>query len=63
MGLQPKTVTRISNNTEQIIPIEEVHVNDVLLVKPGEKIPLDGKVLSGSSYVDESRLQENPSLC
>lgn len=60
MGLQPKTVIRISNNTEQIIPIEEVHVNDVLLVKPGEKIPLDGKVLSGSSYVDESMITGEP---
>lgn len=60
MGLQPKTVIRISNNTEEIIPIEEVHVNDVLLVKPGEKIPLDGKVLSGSSYVDESMITGEP---
>jgi len=60
MGLQPKTVIRISNNTEQIIPIEEVHVNDILLVKPGEKIPLDGKVLSGSSYVDESMITGEP---
>ncbi len=60
MGLQPKTVIRISNSVEQIVPIEEVHVNDILLVKPGEKIPLDGKVLSGSSYVDESMISGEP---
>lgn len=60
MGLQPNTVTRIRNSVEEIIPTEEVQINDILLVKPGEKIPLDGKVLSGSSYVDESMISGEP---
>ncbi|MGV3508277.1 MAG: heavy metal translocating P-type ATPase [Sphingobacteriaceae bacterium] len=60
MGLQPNTVTRIRNGVEEIIPTEEVQINDILLVKPGEKIPLDGKVLSGSSYVDESMISGEP---
>ncbi|MGV3508122.1 MAG: copper-translocating P-type ATPase, partial [Sphingobacteriaceae bacterium] len=60
MGLQPNTVTRIRNGVEEIVPTEEVQINDILLVKPGEKIPLDGKVLSGSSYVDESMISGEP---
>lgn len=60
MSLQPKSVIRIKDNTEEIIPIEEVIVNDILLVKPGEKIPLDGKVISGKSYVDESMITGEP---
>ncbi|MEJ6981788.1 heavy metal translocating P-type ATPase [Pedobacter sp. P351] len=60
MGLQPKTVIRITNGTEEIIPVEQVKVNDTLLVKPGEKIPLDGKIVSGKSYVDESMITGEP---
>mgnify|MGYP002621344876 CR=1 FL=1 len=61
MGLQPKYVLRVDNhgNTFQI-PIHEVQKDDVLLVKPGEKIPVDGRVKSGSSYVDESMLSGEP---
>lgn len=61
MGLQPKTVTLIqSDGTEKPTPIEEVQVDDVILVKPGEKIAVDGKVIAGSSYVDESMLSGEP---
>lgn len=60
IGLQPNTVTRIKGKTEEVVATEEVRINDVLLVKPGEKIPLDGKVLSGSSYVDESMISGEP---
>ncbi|HEY0054038.1 MAG TPA: heavy metal translocating P-type ATPase [Pedobacter sp.] len=60
MGLQPKTVTQILNGIERVVPLEEVEVNAVLLVKPGEKVPLDGKVISGSSYVDESMISGEP---
>ncbi|MCO6496894.1 MAG: copper-translocating P-type ATPase [Chitinophagaceae bacterium] len=61
IGLQPDTVTRISENGEQeIVAIHEVFPGDVLLVKPGERIPVDGKVISGSSYVDESMISGEP---
>ena len=61
MGLQPKTVTVIlADGIEMQIPIEEVSAGDVILVKPGEKIAVDGMVTSGSSYVDESMLSGEP---
>ncbi|MEK6835687.1 MAG: copper-translocating P-type ATPase, partial [Nanoarchaeota archaeon] len=56
IGLQAKTATIIRNNKEIKIPIEEVKVNDILLVKPGEKIPTDGIVTWGYSSVDESMI-------
>lgn len=61
MGLQPKTVMLIQpDGTETQTAIEEVNVGDVILVKPGEKIAVDGMVISGSSYVDESMLSGEP---
>lgn len=61
MGLQPKTVTIVHHGGHMMeIPIEQVKVNDTLLVKPGEKIPVDGQVLSGESYVDESMISGEP---
>jgi Cu2+-exporting ATPase len=61
MGLQPKTVIVIqANGTEKQTAIEEVNAGDVILVKPGEKIAVDGMVTSGSSYVDESMLSGEP---
>jgi len=56
MGLQPKTAIVIRGNREIKIPIEEVVVNDILLIKPGERIPVDGVVLEGYSSVDESMI-------
>ena len=52
--LFPKTACRLTNGEEQHIPIEQVGVGDVLLVRPGESIPVDGVVRSGTSAVDES---------
>jgi Cu2+-exporting ATPase len=61
IGLQPKTVTKINpDGLEIIIPISKVLINDILLVRPGEKIPVDGKVLEGSSFVDESMISGEP---
>lgn len=61
MGLQPKTVSVIGEDgSEKQLAIEEVHVGDVIQVKPGEKIAVDGMVISGSSYVDESMLSGEP---
>lgn len=60
MGLQPKTVRAIVDGTEQEIPIASVKVGHTLIVRPGEKIPVDGVVLSGSSFVDESMISGEP---
>lgn len=61
MGLQPKTVMVIqSDGTEKQTAIEDVNAGDVILVKPGEKIAVDGIVKSGNSYVDESMLSGEP---
>lgn len=56
MGLAPKTAVVIQGDNEVVIPIEEVEVGDILLVKPGENIPVDGEVIEGRSFVDESML-------
>lgn len=56
MGLQPKTAILIINGTEVETPIDEVMVGDIILVKPGEKIPVDGTVIYGNTSVDESML-------
>ncbi len=61
MGLQPETVLVIQpDGTEKLSPIEDVMTGDVLLVKPGEKIAVDGMVTTGHSYVDESMLSGEP---
>ncbi|WP_311282308.1 heavy metal translocating P-type ATPase [Peribacillus simplex] len=56
MGLQAKTALVLRNGEEREIPLEEVIVGDTILVKPGEKIPVDGEVVEGNSAVDESML-------
>jgi Cu+-exporting ATPase len=60
MGLQPKTAIVIRNGVEAEISIEDVEVNDIILLKPGSKIPVDGRVVSGESYVDESMITGEP---
>ncbi len=61
MGLQPKTVMVIQpDGTEKQVFIEDVIAGDMILVKPGEKIAVDGMVTSGTSYVDESMLSGEP---
>jgi Cu+-exporting ATPase len=56
MGLQPNTATVIQNGAEMEMPIEDVEEEDIVMVRPGEKIPVDGEVISGRSAVDESML-------
>lgn len=61
IGLQPKTVFIITDDEKELeIPIENVQINNVILVKPGEKIAVDGIVIKGSSYVQESMLNGEP---
>ena len=61
MGLQPKTVTRLSpSSKEEEVRIEQILPGDIILVKPGERIAVDGTVTDGSSYVDESMLSGEP---
>lgn len=60
MGLQPKTVRLVDGDTEIEIPIASVRVDNLLVVRPGEKIPVDGRVESGQSYVDESMISGEP---
>ncbi|MEL5897667.1 heavy metal translocating P-type ATPase [Clostridium sporogenes] len=56
MGLAPKTAIIIRNGKEVETPIEEVEVGDIIIVKPGEKMPVDGEVVEGMTSVDESML-------
>jgi len=60
IGLQPKTATIIFNNEEKEVAIEDVQINDIVISKPGEKIAVDGEVIEGSSYVDESMISGEP---
>lgn len=56
MGLQAKTARVIREDVEMDIPIEEVQLNDIIFVRAGEKIPVDGEIIEGSTSVDESML-------
>jgi Cu+-exporting ATPase len=60
VGMQPKTAAIVRDGVEVKIPIEDVEINDIVIVKPGEKIPADGEVVSGESYVDESAITGEP---
>ena len=60
IGLQPQNAIVIQDGEEREVPIQDVTVGNLLLVKPGEKIPADGKVFDGESYVDESMITGEP---
>lgn len=60
LGLKARTARVLRENTEQEVPIEAVEPGDIVLVRPGEKIPVDGLVTGGSSYVDESMITGEP---
>src|SRR3546814_20642817 len=62
MGLQPKTARVVRDGETVEVPLDQVTVGDVLLVRPGEKIAVDGEVVDGSSYVDESMITGEPVL-
>jgi len=56
MGLAPKTALVIQNGEEKEIPIDEVEIGDIIVVKPGAKIPVDGAVIEGHTSIDETML-------
>ena len=61
LGLAPKTARRIApDSTEEDVPLNQVHVGDLLRVRPGEKVPVDGVVVEGVSSIDESMLTGEP---
>ena len=60
LGLAPKTARRIRDGIEEDIPLEHVKIGDLLRVRPGEKIPVDGIVIEGTSSVDESMVTGEP---
>lgn len=60
MGLRPKTVRILRNGEELEMPIEDVRVSDDVIIKPGDKIPVDGRIVFGFSFVDESMISGEP---
>jgi Cu+-exporting ATPase len=60
MGLRPKTARVVRDGTEVDVPVEEVRVGDLVLVRPGERVPVDGVIVEGHSAVDESMLTGEP---
>ena len=60
MNLSPKEAHLIQNNVEKNIPISEVKIGDILKVKPGEKIPVDGEIIEGNTTIDESMISGEP---
>jgi Cu+-exporting ATPase len=60
LGLAPKTARRLRDDVEEDIPLEQVHVGDLLRIRPGEKVPVDGVVVEGRSAVDESMISGEP---
>ncbi len=60
MGLQPKQVIALRNGEEQLISSNDILKGELIIIKPGDKIPVDGKVKKGSSFIDESMISGEP---
>ncbi len=60
LGLAPATARRISNGQEQDVPLDQVRVGDLLRVRPGEKVPVDGVIVEGASAIDEAMVTGEP---
>ena len=60
LGLAPKTARRVRDGIEEDVPLSDVHVGDLLRIRPGEKVPVDGVVVEGRSPVDESMITGEP---
>ena len=59
-GLRAKSATLIRDGKEEEIPVDDVIVGDIIVIKPGSKVPVDGEVVAGESYVDESMITGEP---
>lgn len=60
LGLQAKTARVVRDDVAQDIPLEDVRAGDLVLVRPGEKVPVDGEITEGTSYIDESMITGEP---
>ena len=60
VGISPQTATVLSGEVEKVVPVEQVSVGDQILIKPGERIPVDARIISGVSAVDESAMTGEP---
>jgi Cu+-exporting ATPase len=60
IGLTPKTATKLVDGSETLVPINSVRTGDIILIRPGERIPVDGIIIEGTSAVDESMLSGEP---
>ncbi|WP_407815721.1 HAD-IC family P-type ATPase, partial [Staphylococcus aureus] len=60
LGLQAKSARVLRDGETVDVPLQDVRAGDVIIVRPGEKVPVDGVILSGSSYVDESMITGEP---
>jgi Cu+-exporting ATPase len=60
LGLAPKTARRIRDGQDEDVPLDHIHIGDLLRVRPGEKVPVDGVVSEGRSHVDESMITGEP---
>ena len=60
LGLAPKTARRVSPTVRRDVPVEHVHIGDRLRVRPGERVPVDGKVTEGITTIDESMVTGEP---
>ncbi|MGH7814182.1 MAG: heavy metal translocating P-type ATPase [Candidatus Binataceae bacterium] len=60
LGLAPKTARKISDGREEDVPLDQVHPGDLLRIRPGEKVPVDGVVAEGASAIDESMVTGEP---
>jgi Cu+-exporting ATPase len=59
MNLAPKTALVKKDGREMLLPVEDINVGDLAIIKAGERIPVDGTVFHGASYVDQSMSLEN----
>lgn len=60
LDLQPEEALRISNGTEERVPVGRLQINDIILIKPGERVPADGTIHSGETNIDEAAITGEP---
>lgn len=60
LDLQPEEALRISNGTPERVPVEQLQINDIILIKPGERVPADGTIHTGETNIDEAAITGEP---